>query len=97
MVEFLRTQFGKYKKLKKKWRKPRGHHNKLRLGIKGKGLKPKIGYKKPNSEKIPRIFSLSDLEKSNYKKIIIASSVGKKKRQLIIDYCKKNNIEIWKN
>ncbi|MGC9310820.1 MAG: eL32 family ribosomal protein, partial [Candidatus Aenigmatarchaeota archaeon] len=44
--KFVRSQLGKLKKLKEVWRRPRGRHNKLRLGKKNRGPKPAIGYKR---------------------------------------------------
>jgi len=91
-IVFERTDFGKYKKLKKCWRKPRGLQNKLRVGK--KGIKPKIGYKKGKKEEIIRVFNLNELRKLKPKEIIIASSVGKKKRSEIIEFCEKNKIKV---
>jgi len=91
-IVFERTDFGKYKKLKKCWRKPRGLQNKLKVCK--KGLKPKIGYKKPEKSSAIRIFNLQELNKLKPKEIIIASGVGKKKRLKIVEFCEKNKIKI---
>ncbi len=78
------------KRLGEKWRRPRGRQNKLRLEKKGKGKRVKIGFGSPKSErkKIIRIFSKKDIENLKNLKldpknniILIASSVGKKKRE----------------
>jgi len=89
---FRRSEFGRFKKLKEKWRKPRGIHNKIREGK--KGIKPKIGWKKPEKEEIPRIENLNELKNLKAKEIIISSAVGKKKRLEIEKYCKESNIKI---
>jgi ribosomal protein L32E len=89
---FERTEFGRYKKLKKCWRRPRGLQNKLRVGK--KGIKPKIGYKKPKKGEIIRIFNLEELKELKPKEIIIASCVGKKKRLEILKFCEKNKIKV---
>ena len=89
---FERTEFERFKKLKRCWRKPRGLHNKLRLGK--KCIKPKIGYKKLRKEEVPRINNSDELKKLNTKKIIIASKIGKKKRLEIMKYCEENKIKI---
>ena len=89
---FRRSEFGRFKKLKEKWRKPRGIHNKIREGK--KGIKPKIGWKKPEKEEIPRIENLNELKNLKAKEIIISSSVGKKKRLEIEKLCKEKKIKI---
>ena len=89
---FERTEQGRFKRLKKCWRKPRGLHNKLRLGK--KGLKPKIGYKKSKKEEVLRISNLNELKKLKLKEIIISSGIGKKKRLEILKFCEENKIKI---
>jgi len=87
--EFFRRLYF-IKRLGKKWRKPKGRQNKLRLEKKGKGKRVKVGFGSPKNERkrIIRIFSKKDIEniknsnidpKKNI--ILIASSVGKKKRE----------------
>ena len=67
------------------------------------GKLPCIGRKKPNEERgkinglIPRrIFNLKDLEGIDKEKegVIIASQVGKKKREIILKYCQENGIKV---
>jgi large subunit ribosomal protein L32e len=89
---FERTESGRFKRLKKCWRKPRGIQNKLKVGK--KGIKPKIGYKKSNKEQIPTIKNLNEVKKLNSKEILISSTVGKKKRIEIQEFCEKNKIKV---
>lgn len=92
MRQFKRSEQGRFKRLKEGWRKPRGINNKIGEGK--KGIKPKIGWKKPEKEEIPRISNLIKLKKSDKKEIIISSKVGKKKRLEIEKFCKENKIKI---
>lgn len=46
---FLRQNYFRFKKLGEKWRRPRGKQSKMRIEIRGRTLKPKIGYKSPAS------------------------------------------------
>jgi len=110
--KFLRRLYF-IKRLGEKWRRPRGRQNKLRLEKKGKGKRVKVGFGSPKSEKkkIIRIFSKKDIENLNNlnfddKKhvILIASSVGKKKREELkkvfsekFPQIKIKNLEILKN
>lgn len=82
---------GKYlKRIKDRWRKPRGRHNKLRHHKKSKGVIPSVGYGNPKEVKglHPSGFreilvqNVSQLSKVDSKKeaVRIASAVGKKKR-----------------
>ena len=89
---FERSEEGRFKRLKRKWRKPRGISNKIKKGK--KGLKPKIGYKKPERKEVPKIRNLKELNGAKLKEIIIDSRVGNKKRLEIQEYCSKNNIKV---
>ncbi len=89
---FERSEEGRFKRLKRKWRKPRGISNKIKKGK--KGLKPKIGYKTPKKEEIPFISNLNELEEKKPKEIVISSKIGNKKRAKIQEYCSKNKIKV---
>jgi large subunit ribosomal protein L32e len=89
------------KKLDDKWRKPKGKDSKMRKGIRGKGKKVKIGYGSPKAEKekLPvkvRISTPKELENIDPKTqvVIIASSVGKKKRLEIMKIAEEREIKI---
>jgi len=102
--KFIRQEFGKMKRLEKKWRKPIGIDSKLRVERKGRGFIVKIGYKKPDSIRFlhptgfkpVRIFNTSSLEKIRKEEeaIVIASKVGRKKRNEIIKIANRLNINI---
>jgi len=91
--KFKRRQF-LLKKLKNKWRRPRGLQNKLKLRKKGKGKIPRIGYGTKSKEKeFTLVKSLNDLENSK-KDIIISSSIGTKKKIEIIKKSKELKLKI---
>src|SRR3989344_5061677 len=88
--KFKRRQF-MLKKLKNKWRKPKGLHNKLRLRKGGKGKVVKIGYgKKKKGIEIAIINNIKELINAK-KDIIISSSVGLKKKVEILEKAKELN------
>jgi len=100
---FNRTDFNK-KKFKNKWRKPRGIHNKIRIGFKGHQKKPGVGYRNPknirNKNKkgleIKRVNNLNELKIINkYEEaIVLNSSIGLKKRLDILKEAKKLKINV---
>ncbi|MFH0832668.1 MAG: eL32 family ribosomal protein [Candidatus Aenigmatarchaeota archaeon] len=91
MRRFIRQDYSTLKRLKRKWRRPKGRHSKLRVGKCGSGITPSIGYKK-NRESVAIINNLKDLD--NIKSGILASSVGKKKRMLIAEKAEKLGVKI---
>lgn len=101
--KFLRPEFGKMKRLEKKWRRPRGIDSKLKVEKKGHGALVKIGYKKPDiirhfhpsGFKPIQVFNTSSIEKIKKEEaIIIASKVGRKKRNEIIKMANRLNITV---
>lgn len=46
---FRRQEWHRYRKLGEAWRKPRGHHSKLRRGFKYRGAMPGTGYGSPRA------------------------------------------------
>ena len=102
--KFLRQEFGKLKRLKEKWRRPRGIDSKKRVGKRGKGKLPKIGYKKPENLRHLHpsgyrpilIHNVKELENLDPKKeaIVIASAVGRRKRNDIIRIANEKKIAI---
>ena len=91
--KFLRQLSHTYKRLGKKWRRPRGSQSKLRRHKVCKGLRPSISYGKPKTVKYLHpsgfkevlVYNVKDLEKVDVKKDAarIGSSVGKRKRSEI--------------
>src|SRR3989338_1826253 len=91
--KFKRRQF-MLKKLKNKWRKPKGLHNKLRLRKGGKGKVVKIGYgKKKKGIEIAIINNIKELINAK-KDIIISSSVGLKKKVEILEKAKELKLNV---
>ncbi|MBI2106901.1 hypothetical protein HYT57_02855 [Candidatus Woesearchaeota archaeon] len=91
--KFVRHESVHFKSLGSAWRRPRGIHNKLRLCKGGQGLTPKIGYGSGKDKKFlikgmePTIVhTIKDLTLLNAKKdiVIIAASVGMKKKIMLI-------------
>ena len=102
--KFLAQGAGILKRIKERWRRPRGLHSKMRKRKKGKRKMPSIGYRAPKELRglHPSGFrevlvkSLKDLEKIDVKKdaIKISSKVGKKLREKIIQKAKEIGIKI---
>ena len=93
--KFLRTHTHAFKRIggKKKnhkWRKARGRHNKIREGIRGKQVRPRIGMKKPktNVVEMTRIVCLKDLENVKKGQEVIIAKIGKRKKKIIEDKLK---------
>jgi len=103
-TDFVRSESGRYAKLKESWRRPRGLDHKMRRKIKGWPPTVSVGYKGP---KVAR-----GLHPSGYKEVLvhnakeianidpkteaarIAHTVGKKKRVQIIAAAKKKKVFI---
>jgi len=101
---FIRQELYKLKRLKDKWRRPRGIDSKKHEGKRGKGKLPGIGYKNPESVRGINplgyypvlIHNTDELKNLNPKKeaAIISSSIGRRKRNEIIKYANKLRITI---
>jgi len=80
----------------KSWRRPRGLDSKQKRGKKHMPKRPRIGYgtggKKEKDTFVGNVNELEGLEKET--KVIIRSTVGKKKRIDIIEKAKKMKIKI---
>lgn len=102
--DFIRQGGKNLKRLKKKWRAPRGVHNKLKRHKKAKGFIPHPSYSSPKSVRGLHpsgfedvlVFNVKDLEKINPEKQAcrIASSVGKKKRLEIMKKSEELKIKV---
>jgi len=102
-IIFLRTDSNR-KRFKKKWRSPKGGHNKKRLNKQGHQAKPAIGYRNPielrglNKDNLLPIliYNHNDLKKVDKSKhaISIAKTVGIRKKLIILEHAKKMNIKI---
>lgn len=94
--KFIRTDSNK-KKFNKKWRKPRGLHNKIRLAKKGHQSRPAIGYRSPKKIRnlhksglkpviITNLNKLTNLD-TKTQGIILSSSLGQRKKIQILEKC----------
>lgn len=93
--KFNVPNLGFFKSVKARWRKPRGTHNKKRMGFKWTGASPKIGYKNAAEIRGLRaglsevlVHNLTELEGLKNILVRIASGVGGKKRKLLVDKAK---------
>lgn len=101
---FMREGSKNFKRVGKKWRRPRGDQSKLRKHKKSKGFIPHPGYGSPRSvrglhpsgfEEV-LVFNTKDLERINPEKQAcrIASTVGKKKRIEIMKKTEEKKIKV---
>ncbi len=101
---FIRQDTHKKKRLDKKWKRPKGLHSKIRLKFKGRAKSISAGYRSP--KKIRHLHksglqqcivkSLQDLESLDAKKncLIISSSLGKKKKIIVLKKAKEHGFSI---
>ena len=91
--DFIRTDAFQVKRLKIRWKKPRGKHNKIRLGKAGKPKRPKIGYSNTGELKyrinnlIPFLIKNENdlsLIKNDRHVAILSKNLGDKKRLSIV-------------
>jgi len=102
--KFLKQGTNYLKRLKKRWRKPRGTDSKLRIKEKSKGKLPNIGYRAPNSTRglhpsgLREIYiqNIKDLEKIDSKTCTgrLSSTIGKKKKLEIVEISKDRKIKL---
>jgi len=93
---------GSQQKSKRKWSGAKGRHNKIRLGRKGHSLRPKIGWSSArvqvaNVRGIPYtlVHNLSELQMLDKGvAVMLSSSLGAKKRKIIIEEAKKMQITL---
>ena len=101
---FIRQDNPKRMKLNYKWRKPKGIHSKIRHHFKGRRKMPSPGYKSPlevrgihsTGLKILNVHSVDEITKLNSKTegIVIANSVGTKKRLEILRKAKELDVKV---
>ena len=92
----------KRKRLPQKWRKPKGMHSKMRLKFKGNPKLPSQGYRSPGKVrgldgsglKTVLVKSLKQMESLTSEAIIIASSLGARKRLEIIKKASEKKLKI---
>jgi len=89
---FKPQDYVRYKKLGLRWRKPKGHQSKLRVGKGGSGMLVKVGYGSKPKETLALITSVKDV--NNAKRGLIASGVGAKETLRIAEYAAKLGVKI---
>jgi large subunit ribosomal protein L32e len=102
--EFVRQESWRYVRVKPNWRRPRGKDSKMRLQVKGWPPLVKIGYRTPKNYrdlhpsgyKEVLVYRPEDLQGLNPEvhAIRIASSVGMRKRLLIVEEARKLGLKI---
>ncbi len=103
--EFKRQELHVKKSLKRTWRSPRGKQSKLRRHKKSRGSHPGPGYGSPRAARgldalgyrLVRVFRIEDLDKIREPKeerVVIAASVGRKKRLDIIKAAEGKGIKV---
>ncbi len=103
--KYRRPNYGRVKRVKANWRKPRGIDNKQRKKLKAYGAVVKVGHRKKKSERDLRngkiellVHNVPELEKVIKEKnnfvVRIAAGVGKKKRIEILKIAKNKKIEV---
>ena len=92
-MKFLRQDYTVHKRLKRKWRKPKGRQSKLRVRKAGSGRKVSIGYGKKKTDKPIVVKELKALEGIK-NDIIISSGMGSRKVLLISKKAKEAGIKI---
>lgn len=99
--KFLRTSSHIFKRLggkkkKQKWRRPRGRHNKLREKIRGKPIRPVIGFKKAEKAKtkLKMVYCLGDIRNVKKGESVLLAKLGRRKRKMFIEKLKKEGVKI---
>ena len=100
--KFNVSNLGFSKRVKKRWRKPRGTHSKKRMRFKWAGASPRVGYKnKPSGrglhasgKKEVRVNNPSELQGLKEVLVRIAAGVGARKRKLIAEKAKAMKLRI---
>ncbi len=97
--KFKNQDFRRFKRIGTKWRFPPGSQSKLRIGNKGAGIKPNVGYRTAKATRYTvNGKTVTDVYNANLagagKVIRIASSVGRKKLLVIESEARKLGIEI---
>jgi len=101
--KFIRQDAHK-KRLKKRWVRPKGLHSKVRLGRAGHAKAVSAGYRSPKSVRglsveglnVKRVFNEECLKGLDKEKdgVIIASSLGSKKKILLLKKTKEQGIKV---
>jgi large subunit ribosomal protein L32e len=99
--KFNVLNLGFFKSVKSRWRKPRGTHNKKRMKFKWAGALPKVGYKNAGEIRgmragMAEVLVNNQTELDGLKNVLvrIGSTVGAKKRKVLIDKAKSLGLKV---
>ncbi len=100
--KFNVPNLGFFASVKPRWRKPRGSHNKKRMGFQWTGASPKVGYKNPEAirglhssgKREVLVNNTKDLEGLKDVLVRVAGGVGARKRKLIAEKAKALNLRL---
>lgn len=90
-------RLGKRRKKLRKWRRPKGRDNKMRLKERGRPRTVEIGYKKSKKEAGEKVFAISNINQLKELKKgsrVLFNKVGKKKKIELNKLAKKLNLKI---
>lgn len=103
--KFKRQEYARYKKLGQMWRKARGKTSKTRRYEKGKPAMPTVGFGSPKEGKGLHpsgyqdilVYNISDLESldPSTQGGRISSTVGKRKKEMMLEKAKELGIKIF--
>jgi len=102
---FVRSYFSRKKNLKKCWRKADGLHNKIRLCHRGQPSRVEVGYGSPREVSglsregllfvpVANVSQLKDMD-SKSQIVVMSSTVGNKKRMVILSEAKKMGLKVY--
>ncbi len=101
---FVKEESWRYKRVKAKWRKPKGIDSHMRKQMKGWPKRVKIGYRGPRAARYLHpsgyydilVHNVAELSKLDRKKDAarIASAVGKRKRKQIIEKARTLKVKV---
>jgi large subunit ribosomal protein L32e len=101
---FLREEWFRYKRIPQNWRRPDGLHSKMRVNLKYRPSRVRVGFRGPKEtrglhpsgfEEI-MVYTVNDLDSINpeTQAARIGGTVGSKKRQAIIEKAKERDIRL---
>jgi large subunit ribosomal protein L32e len=102
--KFLPREHKKRKLLKPRWRKPKGHHSKMRRKERTQAMMPGVGLKKPEAQRglhpsgfLPVVISheneMSSLDKKK-NAIYLSGKLGMKKKVALTKVAEKHGIKV---
>ena len=102
MKKFTRHGHHRKKRLKPRWRRPKGLHNKQRLEHKGSTPRVKKGYRSPketrgkkNGLEIVNVYNLKDIASIDKKtQGVVVGNVGMKKKILLLEEIQKQGLTL---